>query len=626
MSVNIPNRDGEARINRAFRMTTALVACIAAIGTGAYFIARIPKSRPIDSTPAPGPIDTQPARAAADALLTAIPLHDVAAQSGLTFSRTVGSTEAKLLPQTMGGGVAVLDADNDGDQDIVLLDGRSFSGAPFESATTNETSSIRLYLNETTLPAGALRFRECASSGLKCDLFAMGIAVGDYDGDRLTDIYVTGVGANQLFRNELGADGTVHFRDVTTRAGANPPSPHARWGTSAGFFDADRDGDLDLLVCNYVQWSPDLDRSVNYTLAGIGRAFGPPTGFAGDDLLFLSNQGDGTFVDATIASGFAVQSALGLPVGKALGLVFVDPDHDGDLDVVVANDTVAKGLFVNDGRGQFENRAAASGIAFDRNGAATGAMGIDAAFLRPLGAQSDNDLAIAVGNFANEPDSLYVSHGESATFSDDAIIEGLAAPTRAVLTFGLVFVDIDLDGDLDLAQANGHIETEINRVQPSQTYAQRGQLFVNQRAAAPCFVEVPSALIGDLATPRVGRGLTYGDFDLDGDIDLVLAQASGAVALLRNDQVQGKHWLRIALKGKPPNTSAIGAEIELVSGGVTHRRTVSATRSYLAQSELPATFGLGSATTVERLQIRWPSGSTSTITVHSVDQQLSIDE
>lgn len=626
MSVNVPNRDGEARINRAFRMTSALVACVATLGGGAYLIARIPKSRPIDTTHAPGPLDTQSARAAIEARLSAIPLHDVAAQSGLTFSRTVGSTEAKLLPQTMGGGVAVLDADNDGDQDIVLLDGRSFIGAPFESDTTNERSSIRLFINETTLPAGAMRFRECESSGLSSDMFAMGLAVGDYDGDRLTDIYVTGVGANQLFRNELAADGTVHFRDVTTRTGANPPSPHSRWGTSAGFFDADRDGDLDLLVCNYVQWSPALDRSVNYTLAGIGRAFGPPTGFAGDDLLFLSNQGDGTFADATKAAGFSVQSALDLPVGKALGLVFIDPDHDGDLDVVVANDTVAKGLFVNDGSGKFESRAAASGIAFDRNGAATGAMGIDAAFLRPVGAGGEGDLAIAIGNFANEPDSLYISRGESATFSDDAVIEGLAAPTRAVLTFGLVFVDIELDGDLDLAQANGHIETEINRVQPSQTYAQRGQLFVNRGAASPCFIEVPQALIGDLATPRVGRGLSYADFDLDGDVDLVLAQASGPVALLRNDQVQGNHWLRIVLKGKPPNTSAIGAEIELTSGGCTQRRTVSATRSYLAQSELPVTFGLGPATSVERLQIRWPNGSTSAITVNSVDQQLSVVE
>lgn len=626
MSANTPIHESQARINRALRTTSAIVAAVAVISTGGYLIARIPKSRHIDTAQTAGPIDTQLARAATAALLTPIPLRDVAAQSGLTFSRTVGSSDAKLLPQTMGGGVAVFDADNDQDQDILLLDGRSFTGDPFESASSSASSSIRLYLNETTLPGGEMRFRECESTGLTSDLFAMGIAVGDYDHDRLTDIYVTGVGANQLFRNELTADGKVHFRDVTEAAGANPPSSHARWGTSTGFFDADRDGDLDLLVCNYVQWSPQLDRSVNYTLAGIGRAFGPPTGFAGDDLLFLSNQGDGTFLDATASAGFSVQSDLGLPVGKALGLVFVDPDHDGDLDVVIANDTVAKGLFVNDGTGHFENLAAANGIAFDRNGAATGAMGIDAAFLRTIGLAAENDLAIAMGNFANEPDSLYISHGESAMFSDDAIIEGIAAPTRAVLTFGLVFVDLDLDGDLDLAQANGHIESEINRVQPSQTYAQRGQLFVNRGGSAPCFAELPSASVGDLATPRVGRGLSYGDFDLDGDLDLVLAQAQGAVALLRNDQREGNHWLRVVLRGSPPNTSAVGAEIELVSGPVTQRRTVSATRSYLSQSELPVTFGLGRALSIDRLQIRWPSGSTSIVTVSGVDQQLIVSE
>ena len=616
MSENSRQSEGEARINRAFRRTSVAIAALALIAGGTYFIARMPPSRALDATPAPGPRDTTSPAQVFAAELGRIALGDVATASGLTFSRSNGATGSKMLPETMGGGVGVLDADNDGDQDIVLIDGV----AP----------TVRLYLNETKHPTGALHFRECDSCGLSSALTGMGVAVGDYDGDGRTDIYVTGVGANQLFRNELGVDGSVHFRDVTERSGSNPPSHHPRWGTSAGFFDADRDGDLDLLVCNYVQWSPELDLSVNYTLAGIGRAFGPPTGFAGDDLLFLSNQGNGTFVDATKAAGFEARGPLGDPIGKALGLVFVDPDHDGDLDVAIANDTVAKGFFVNDGSGHFENRAAASGFAFDRNGAATGAMGIDAAFLRSLGAASDNNLAIAVGNFANEPDSLYVSNGESKDFSDDAIVEGLAAPTRAVLTFGLVFVDIDLDGDLDLAQANGHIENEINRLQPSQTYAQRGQLFANRGVDAPCFLEFPSNAIGDLATPRVGRGLTYGDFDLDGDLDLVLTQATGAVALLRNEQSTQNHWLRIALKGKPPNTSAIGAELEITSNGTTQRRTVSATRSYLSQSELPVSFGLGSglgsATTIVRLTVRWPTGATATIDVTGVDQTITISE
>lgn len=618
MSVNIPKSAGEERINRALRTTSAVVAAVAIIGTGAYLISRLPKARPIDTAPALGPRDSLAARQSSAAALPAIPLRDVAAASGLTFTRSNGARGEKLLPETMGGGVGVLDADNDGDQDIVLIDGHS---------TTRST--VRLFRNDTAAPdasrATSMQFIELAQCGLACDIDGMGLAVGDFNGDGRADLYVTGVGANTLFRND-STETEIRFVDVTKESGADPVAEHSRWATSAGFFDADRDGDLDLLVCNYVQWSREIDLSVNYTLAGVGRAYGPPTGFAGDDLLYLRNSGDGTFADATQDAGFTVRNAQGLPIGKALGLVFIDPDHDGDLDVVVANDTVAKGFFVNDGRGHFQNQAAECGIAFDQNGAPTGAMGIDAAFLRSVGHGENNDLAIAIGNFANEPDSLLVSRSESTAFSDDAIIEGLAAPTRAVLTFGLLFVDIDLDGDVDLAQANGHIEDQINRVQPSQTYAQRGQLFINRGVTAPCFLELPPQSIGDLATPRVGRGLSYADFDQDGDLDLVLAQVAGPVALLRNDQALQHHWLRIVLRGAAPNTGAIGAEIELSSGGKTQRRLVSATRSYLSQSELPCSFGLGGASQVERLQVRWPSGVTQVIPVGSVDQTITITE
>ncbi len=612
------DHEGEAKINRAFRASGMIVLVMTVIGAGAYFIARVPRSRVADPTPARGPAESASPREARAAELPPLPLRDIAAECGLLFARTNDSRGEKLLPETMGGGVGVLDADGDGDQDIVLIDGPS---------QTHRT--IRLFRNDTTRSgaqgAPTVRFVEVEECGLSSNLHGMGVAVGDFNGDGRADLFVTGVGANQLFRNDTSEQG-IHFTDVTNAAGADPRGDHRRWGTSAGFFDADRDGDLDLLVCNYVQWSREIDLGVNYTLAGIGRAYGPPHGFAGDDLLFLRNAGDGTFTDATKDAGLTVRGTLGDPVGKALALVFVDPDHDGDLDVVVANDTVAKGFFVNDGSGKFENRAAASGIAYDRNGSATAAMGIDAAFLRSVGAPDENDLAIAVGNFANEPDSLYISRGESTNFSDESIAEGLASATRAVLTFGLVFVDLDLDGDCDLAQTNGHIEGEINRVQPSQTHAQRGQLFMNRGLAAPCFLELPSGSIGDLATPRIGRGLTYADLDLDGDLDLVLAQVTGPVALLRNDLTQSNHWLRVVLEGKAPNTSAIGSEIELVTASRTQRRLVSATRSYLSASELPVTFGLGPATSVDRLTIRWPSGLVQTVAVDAIDQTMTIRE
>lgn len=612
---------GEEKMNRALRMSGSVIALIVVIGAGAYFISRIPKTRSVDPTPAPGPADIQDARANKAAQQPSVPFVDIAAASGLVFTHKNGANGGKLLPETMVGGVAVFDADGDGRQDIAFACATEWTGEPFASSPVAGTSSIQLFLNTTAkVPGASISFVNVANCGLTSNLFAMGIAAGDYDGDGRVDLYVTGVGANQLFRNE-SLVGAPKFLNVTESARADPKWNHPRWGTSTGFFDADADGDLDLIAANYVQWSPEIDKRVDFQLAGLGRSYGPPTGFEGDDLLFLRNLGDGTFEDATQSAGFAVRNSLGNPIGKALAVIFVDPDQDGNLDVVVANDTVANGFFVNDGKGHFTERAAASGLAFDRNGAATGAMGMDSGYLRSINESNGTDLAIAIGNFANEPDSLYISRGATCNFSDDAIVEGLAAPSRGVLTFGLLLTDIDLDGDLDIAQVNGHIEDEINRIQPSQTYAQRGQLFINTGPAVPCFIELPASAIGDLATPRVGRGLAAGDFDLDGDCDLVLTQVSGPVALLRNDRVNKNHWLRVEL-----NPPAIGAQIELESAGMVQRRLVSPTRGYLSQSELPVVFGLGGAERIDRLTVRWPSGRSMNYTVDGVDRVIVLDE
>ncbi len=610
---------GEEKINRAFRMSGSVIALMVAIGAGAYFISRIPKTRKVDLTPAPGAANVKDARLSKAAQQPPVPFVDIAAASGLVFTHKNGANGGKLLPETMLGGVAVFDADGDGRQDIAFVCAAPWTAEPFASPPVAGSSSVQLFLNTTSkIPGSTISFVRVVDCGLSSTLFAMGIAAGDYDGDGRVDLYVTGVGANQLFANKSSAN-APKFVDVTQSAGADPKWNHPRWGTSTGFFDADADGDLDLIVANYVQWSLEIDKRVDFRLAGLGRAYGPPTGFEGDDLLYLRNLGDGTFEDATQSAGFAVRNSLGNPIGKALGVIFIDPDQDGDLDVVVANDTVANGFFVNDGKGHFTERATSSGLAFDRNGAATGAMGIDSGYLRSLNQSGATDLAIAIGNFANEPDSLYISRGATCNFSDDAVVEGLAAPTRAVLTFGLLLTDIDLDGDLDIAQANGHIEDEINRIQPSQTYAQRGQLFMNSGPAAPCFIELPASAIGDLATPRVGRGLAAGDFDLDGDCDLVLTQVGGPVALLRNDRVNHNHWLRVEL-----NPSSIGAQIELESGGTLQRRLVSPTRGYLSQSELPVVFGLGAAEKVDRMTVRWPSGQIQSVPVDRVDSAIIV--
>lgn len=605
--------EGEATINAAIRRSLAAIGVLVFVAGISYWFLKSARHEGPPTPAGTGPLDAEPQRVRVASEQRAIPFKDVATESGLVAITINGASGEKLLPETLVGGVGVIDADSDGRPDLVLATGTAWTGAAFESAPTPGVSSVRLFLNRTEPgAASSMRFEEAPPCGLDTGIYAMGVAVGDIDGDARDDLFVSGVGANRLFQNATVAGGPVRFIDATQTAGVDPKGAHARWGTSCGFLDADRDGDLDLLVANYVRWSPEIDRQVDFKLAGVGRAYGPPNGFEGDDLLYFRNRGDGSFEDRTSEAGFRRVSSLGKPIGKALGLVFVDPDGDGDFDVVVANDTVANALFVNDGHGQFEERGAASGLAYDRNGAARGAMGIDAGYLRTASDARVDDLAIAIGNFANEPDALYVSRGKSFVFTDDAIVEGLAAPTRSVLTFGLVLEDFDSDGDLDLAQANGHIEDEIGRVHPSQTHAQRGQVFANTQGGPPCLIELTGDAIGDMAVPRIGRALASADFDLDGDIDLVMTQAGGPVALLRNG-VRNGHWVGFLLRGRPPNTSAIGARIEVEAGGRIQRRLVSPTRSYLSQCERIARVGLGASTTVDQVTVVWPDGSRQSI-------------
>jgi hypothetical protein len=337
------------------------------------------------------------------------------------------------------------------------------------------------------------------------------------------------------------------------------------------------------------------------------------------------NRGNGQFEDVSADAGIEIQNAAtGQAVGKALGLAIADIDGDGLLDILVANDTVQKFLFHNLGRGKFQEIAATAGVAFDRNGAATGAMGADVANYR-----NDATLGFGIGNFANEMSSLYVSQETPMQFADEAITEGIGAPSRLMLTFGLFFLDADLDGRLDLLQCNGHLEEQINLVQSSQHYQQRAQLFWNAGPqASSCFIDLPEPRVGDLAHPIVGRGAAYADIDGDGDLDLVLMQTHGRPMLLRNDQITGHHWLRLKLQGNGTtvNRDAIGATITLVTSQGTQRRIVMPTRSYLSQMELPVTFGLGDSSDVKSLDITWPDKTTQHVTDFKIDQALVIQQ
>lgn len=526
---------------------------------------------------------------------------DITLEAGIDFVHETGAYGERLLPETMGGGIAFLDFNGDGHQDLLLVNSNHWPWRP--EPALRPTS--RLYQNR-----GDGTFEDVSTAlGLDLTLYGMGIAVGDYNGDDWVDIFITALGENRMLKNVGGK----RFVDVTVATGLAGDTD--AWSTSAAFFDFDHDGDLDLFVCNYVGWSPDSDREVNYSLTGIGRAYGPPTDFPGTHSYLYRND-DGVFVDVSADAGIQVANeSTSQPVGKALAVHPVDVNDDGWLDLAVANDTVRNFLFLNQRNGRFSEVGVELGLAYNNAGLATGAMGIDAAYLT-----TDKTLAIAIGNFANEMSSFYVRRSGEVAFSDDAIVAGVGPESRRALTFGLMFLDVDLDGWIDLLSANGHVEPEIHRVQSSQRYAQPLQLFWNCGSRCKRTFTHVSDAAGDFGIPRVGRGAAYADIDGDGDLDLAITALGGRAVLLRNDQNLGHHWLRLQLRGNPPNVHAIGANVSVTTPGRVQLLAVMPARSYLSQVELPLTFGLGEANRIEEVTVSWPDGAIETWTDIAVDQ------
>jgi len=583
-------------IRTGLRWSLVALITLGVVGTGAFFALRKTAGpSKVQVTPLVAPQTVQTAQ---KLTLPKVPFTEVSAAAGIQFRHLTGATGEKLLPETMGAGAAFFDADGDGDADLLLVNGNRW---PWDTQGP-ASPGCALYRNDT--PAGgAIRFTDIsAGSGLETPFYGMGAAVGDYDNDGKPDVLITAVGGAHLFHNEGGG----HFKDVTATAGVGGGPDE--WSTAATWFDLDNDGDLDVFVASYVNWSRAIDAEVGYKIDGSTRAYGPPMNFQGSFPHLYRNEGGGRFTDISKEGGVQVTNpSTGVPAAKSLGVVAVDFNTDGFTDLIVANDTVQNFVFENQRDGHFKEVGALTGIAFDSYGNTRGAMGIDAARFT-----DDGKLGIAIGNFANEMTALYVGGATAGLFTDESISWGVGPTSRLPLKFGVMFFDWDLDGRLDLLSVNGHLEEEITKVQASQKYRQPAQLFWNAGAAG--FVPVGPEQAGSaLFTPIVGRGCAQADLDGDGDEDLLFTQTGGAPLLLRNDRPIDRHWIRLKLVGTRANRDALGATVQLKAGGKTQWRTVTANRGYLSSSALPITFGLGEATAVESIEVVWPGGQRQSV-------------
>jgi hypothetical protein len=499
---------------------------------------------------------------------------DITTASGIQFHHNNGAYGGKLLPETLGSGCAFLDYDADGWQDILLVNSVDWPGH------ARQRSTLKLYHNNRN---GT--FTDVTrAAGLDLQIYGMGVAVGDYNNDGFPDILITCVGQNRLFKNT----GKGAFIDVTNSSGLGK---RQAFSTSALWFDYDRDGLLDLFVCNYVKWSPEHD--VFCSLDGKHKSYCTPEAYVGQTCWLFHNRGNGTFEDVTASSGIFDSSS------KSLGVAMFDYDQDGWPDLLVANDTQPNKLYRNQRNGTFKDVAVESGIAFSADGKARAGMGVDVGDF-----DNSGHPGVAITNFDNEMIGLYRADS-SGNFSDIAVQSGIGLPSKTTLGFGCAFLDCDLDGSLDLIAVNGHIDDTVRNVR-NVGYAQPPQLFLNDGKGK--FAEVSDRAGGGFNQPKVGRGLAIGDFDRDGDQDVLMTTNNGAAYLFRNDQTAGNRSIRFHLIGTKSNRDAIGAQVKVFAGGVTQTRMVRSGSSYLSQSELPLTFGLGKRDKIERVVIDWPSG------------------
>jgi len=500
-------------------------------------------------------------------------LTNITGAAGIDFQHNSGAFDVKYLPETLGAGCAFLDYDGDGWLDILLVNGMDWPGHK------KRHSTLRLYRNNRDGTFADVTQR----AGLAIEMYGMGVAVADYDNDGFPDVLITAVGQNRLFKNT----GKGMFIDVTEKAGLGGRSS---FSTSAMWFDFDRDGHLDLFVCNYVKWSPEHD--IYCSVDGKKKSYCTPEAYHGSTCWLFRNRGDGTFEDVTAKSGVFDTTS------KSLGVALVDYDRDGWPDVFVANDTQPNKLYRNLRNGTFEDVAVRAGVAFSEDGKARAGMGIDVADYDNSGTPG-----IVITNFDNEMMALYQLRG--AAYADVSQKAGIGQASRNSLGFGCAFCDVNLDGWLDLVAANGHID-ETARVLRNVGYAQAPHLFLNDGHGA--FRDVAAEAGSDFSAPKVARGIAYGDFDRDGDVDLLITTNRGPALLYRNDLTNKNRSVRLRLVGTKSNRDGIGAVVRLFTPEGTQLRMVKTGSSYLSQSELTLTFGIGRREKADQVVIEWPSG------------------
>jgi len=522
-----------------------------------------------------------------------IQFSDVTAAAGIHFKHNSGAYGKHYMPETVGAGCAFLDYDNDGWQDILLVNSTNW---PDHKGAKSFPALYHNNKNGTFTDV-------TKEAGLAVEMYGLGCAAADYDNDGNLDIYITCLGGNHLFHNT----GNGKFVDVSAKAGVADNG----FSTSAAWFDYDKDGKLDLFVCNYVEWA--IDKDIFCTLDGKNKSYCTPESYKGQSAKLYHNRGDGTFEDVTERAG------LKDPTAKSLGVATFDYDNDGWTDLFVANDTQPNKLYHNNGNGTFTDNAMTAGVAFSEEGKARAGMGVDAADYDGSGRQS-----LIIGNFSNEMLALYHNEG-TGLFIDEAPTSAIGQASLLTLSFACFFFDYDLDGLPDIFAANGHVSDDISTVQPKIKYAEPPHLFRN--LGKKKFEEVGDKLGRALQQPIVARGAVYGDFDNDGDLDVLIMTNNGPPHLLRNDGGNQNNLLRIKTIGTASNRDGIGAKVTLKFADQRKLWAVVKTgSSYCSQSELPLTFGLAKADKVASIEIAWPSGRVDTLTDVAANQMITVQE